>query len=57
MTTTDHRWRVLAAITGIVILETVALLTRVDGKCFGIAVAAVAGLGGFSLAQVTRRNP
>jgi hypothetical protein len=49
--------KVCAAIAGIVILETVAMLTGHNGTLLRIALVAIAGLGGFSLAQFTRRNP
>jgi len=38
-----------------VILESVALLTGIDGVYFGLAIAAVAGLGGYSLARIIKR--
>lgn len=43
--------KAIAAITGIVIIETIALLIGMDGALFGIAIAAIAGLGGFVIAQ------
>lgn len=52
-----HTPRVLTAIIGVVVLESVALLTGLDGWCFGIAVSAVAGLAGFSLARLTQPPP
>lgn len=41
----------IAAIAGIVILEAIALLAKIDGRYFGIAIAAVAGIGGFFLSR------
>ena len=43
----------ICAIIAVLILETVALLTHTDGRYFGIAVAAIAGLGGFFLSRAT----
>jgi len=40
------------AIAGVVVLVTVALLLAHDGAILNVGVAAVAGLGGFSLARV-----
>lgn len=48
--------KVCAAIAGIVILEVVAMLTGHNGTMLRIALVAIAGLGGFSLASVLRRN-
>jgi len=50
----DHLIRVLASIAAIVVLECVAMATGIDGKCFGLAIALIAGLGGFALAKVQR---
>jgi hypothetical protein len=47
----------ICAIAGIVILESVAMLTHTDGRYLGIALVAVAGLGGYSLANLLRRKP
>lgn len=47
--------RVICAVAAIVILETVAMLTGHNGTLLRIALVAVAGLGGFSLANVIRR--
>ncbi|MBA7568168.1 hypothetical protein ES708_09889 [subsurface metagenome] len=41
------KWTPIAAIIAIVILETIALLKGVNGALMGIAVAALAGLGGY----------
>jgi len=51
----DTNKRALACIAGIVVLETTALLTNHDGQLFGLAIAALAGIAGFSLAQILRR--
>lgn len=40
------------AIGGIVILEALAIISGIDGHYFGIAIAAVAGIGGFALAKI-----
>lgn len=47
--------RIIAAVAGIVVLETIAMLTGHNGTLLRIALVAVAGLGGFSLANVIRR--
>jgi hypothetical protein len=39
------------AIAGITVLESVALITRVDGALLALAIAAVAGLGGYNLGR------
>jgi len=44
----------ICAIAGIVIIESVALLTRTDGRFLGIALVAVSGLGGFFLGRTVR---
>lgn len=48
--------KVSVAIAGIVILETVAMLTGHNGTLLRLAIVAIAGLGGFSLAQLVRRT-
>lgn len=40
---------VLVAIVAIVVLESLAIWCGIDGKAFGLAVAAIAGLAGFKL--------
>jgi len=35
-------------------MEVTALLTGVDGKCLGIAIMAVSGLGGFLVGKLLR---
>lgn len=47
--------KVCAAIAGIVIIEVAALLTGHDGTILSLAVGAIAGLGGFSLARLTQK--
>lgn len=47
--------KVCAAIAGIVILETVAMLTGHNGTTLRLALVAVAGLGGFYLAKILRK--
>lgn len=51
----NHTPRILCAVAGIVVLETVAMLTGHNGTLLRIALVAVAGLGGFSLANIVRR--
>lgn len=48
--------KVCVAIAGIVILEIVAMLTGHNGTMLRLALVAIAGLGGFSLATFLRRN-
>jgi len=45
----------IAAIAAIVIIESVALLTHTDGRYLGLALVAVAGLGGFFLGRLVRK--
>jgi len=45
----------IAAIAGIVILESIAMLTHTDGRFLGLAFVAVAGLGGYSLARLLKK--
>lgn len=49
--------KVCFAIAGIVVLEVVAMLTGHNGTMLRVAIIAVSGLGGFSLAQILRRKP
>jgi hypothetical protein len=49
--------RVCFAISGIVVIETIALLTGHNGTLLRLALVAIAGLGGFSLANILRRKP
>jgi len=41
------------AITGLVLLETSALWTHTDGVYFGLVVAAVSGIAGFTIGKTT----
>jgi hypothetical protein len=43
------KWTPIAAMVGIVILESIALLKGIDGAVFGIVIAALAGLGGYQV--------
>ena len=43
---------VIVAILCIAVLEGIALWCGIDGKGFGIAVAAIAGLAGFKLKSI-----
>ena len=47
--------RVSFAIVGIVVLESIAMITGHNGTILRLALVAVAGLGGFSLASILRR--
>ena len=49
--TNKHPKVVIAAIAGLVILEVVALLSGVNGTLYSLVLAAIAGLGGWTLSQ------
>lgn len=51
----NHNPRIICAVAGIVVLETVAMLTGHNGTLLRVALVAIAGLGGFSLANILRR--
>jgi len=40
---------VALSITGIVILQAIALIKGVDGTLYGMSIAAIAGLGGYAI--------
>jgi len=40
---------IIVAILCITILEAIALATGIDGAIFGVAIAAIAGLGGYEI--------
>ncbi|MGH8003259.1 MAG: hypothetical protein ACRECJ_00845 [Limisphaerales bacterium] len=42
----------ISAIIGITVLEGLALYKGLDGKFFGLALASIAGIGGFSLSKL-----
>jgi len=44
----------IGAIAGLVIIEVVALLTHTDGQILSLVIAALAGLGGYTLSRVIR---
>lgn len=48
--------KVYLAIISILILESIAILRGIDGKCLIGAVAMIAGLGGFSLGRIRRKE-
>jgi len=48
----DQTWKVLVAIVGLVILECVAMFNGINGTVFSVVIAAIAGLGGYSLRPV-----
>jgi hypothetical protein len=48
--------RVICAVAGIVVLEVCAMLTGHNGTMLRIALVAIAGLGGFSLASMLRKG-
>lgn len=47
--------KTITAIAGIVILEGLALWQDIDGALLGLAIAAIAGLGGYEIGY--RRKP
>ena len=49
------KFKVIAAIAGIVILESVALFNGINGTQLTLAMAAIAGLGGYGLSEVQNR--
>lgn len=46
--------KALVGIAGIVVLESIAMLTGHNGTVLRLAMAAVAGLGGFAVGQLFR---
>lgn len=46
--------KVLVAILSIAVLEGIALWQGMNGAIFGVAIAAIAGLGGFTIGHVTK---
>ena len=44
----------IVAIAAAALLEAIALLTHTDGRYFGLALAAIAGLGGYHLGKRQR---
>ena len=49
--------KVCFAIVAVTVLEIVAMLTGHNGTMLRVAIIAVSGLGGFSLAKLIRRAP
>jgi len=50
-------WPVLVtAIVGITVVEVVALSNHIDGTILLLALASIAGIGGFSLARLLHRD-
>ena len=46
----------IAAIAGIVALEIVALLNQVDGALLSLAVAAIAGIAGYTIPKRVKKG-
>ena len=46
--------KVITAIIAITILETAAIIQRIDGALFGLAITAIAGLGGYTIGHLTK---
>jgi len=57
MTHRDPTIRICAAIIGIVILESIAMIMGHNGTLLRLALVAVAGLGGWSLGQFLGDRP
>lgn len=49
-------FKIILAITAIFILEFTALIVSVDGYLLGAAIAAIAGLGGWSFGRYRRKK-
>lgn len=43
------KWTPIIAIICIAVLEALALIKNIDGAIFGIAITAIAGLGGYEI--------
>ena len=43
------KWTPIVAMVCIVILEAIALVRDINGAIFGLAIAAIAGLGGYQI--------
>ena len=56
MKPTRHWLISVTAIVCITVLEAIALYKGVDGTLMATVVAALAGLGGYTLAQATRKG-
>jgi hypothetical protein len=56
MKPTRHWLITIAAIVCITVLEAIALYKGVDGTLMATVVAALAGLGGYTLAQATKKG-
>jgi hypothetical protein len=56
MKPTRHWLITVTAIVCITVLEAVALYKNIDGTLMATVVAALAGLGGYTLAQATKRG-
>jgi len=48
------KYKVISAIAAIVILEGIALFRGIDGAVFGLAIAAIAGLGGYTISELKK---
>ena len=46
------KWTPIAAIVAILTLEAIALAKGVNGALMGIAIAAIAGLGGYEIKKI-----
>lgn len=57
MTQSDNTIRICVAILGIVVLEICAMLMGHNGTLLRLALVAIAGLGGFSLARLITARP
>lgn len=48
--------KVYLAIITIFILELIALLKNIDGVIMSLSISAIAGLGGYSLGHITKKE-
>jgi len=50
------KWVPIIAIISIATLEAIALLKGIDGALFGIAIAAISGLGGYQIKSLQTKK-
>jgi len=48
--------KAIIAVIAITILESIALIKDIDGALFGIAIAAISGLGGFAIGKAPSKK-
>jgi len=52
----DGTIKTLVAIVALVVLESVALFNGIDGTLFALVLAAISGLGGYSIRPVVEKK-